>query len=215
MHSTQKIIKKKRITFISLLFASIPVALIYLFLREIPVLNSLFVNYIYSGTSIFFPFLPYTNIVFNFSTSHLLDIIIILNIIGSLERTGYHYYTNVILKKNYLEVYPELYFLETNEMQEESTLNANLILSYKKNLDTLVNESSGESTFYRKSIIKANRFSNNRGYCGSRFKIECINLNTNFQNFSTNILINYHLPSKNNNLFSNSFENFHQEEGIY
>lgn len=213
MQSSRKI-TNKRLTFISLLFGSIPVAFIYLFLRDIPVLNSLFVNYVNSGTSIFFPFLPYTNIVFNFSTSHLIDIIIIINIIGSLERTGYHYYMNVCLKKNYLEVYPELYYLETNEMQEVSYLNTDLILGLKENSGILEDERSGETTFYQESIIKANRLRNNHHECyGSRFKMECTNLNTNFQNFSTNILINYHLPSKNNIIFSNFFENFHQEGG--
>lgn len=213
MHSTPKIIKKKRITFISFLFTCIPVAFLYLFLRDIPMLNSLFVNYVNSGTSIFFPYLPYSNIVFNFSTSHLIDIIIIINIISVLERTGYQYYMNVCLKKDYLEVYPELYFIGTNETQEESSLNTNLALCLNKDSGALVNERSGESTFYKRSIIKANQFSKKHGYYGSRFKTESTNLNTIFQKFLTNILINYHLPSKNNNIFSNSFENFHQEEG--
>ena len=213
MHSTPKVIKKKRITFVSFLFTCIPVAFLYLFMRDIPMLNSLFVNYVNSGTSIFFPYLPYSNIIFNFSTSHLFDIIIIINIISVLERIGYHYYMNVCLKKNYLEVYPELLFLDTNETQEESSLNANLILGLKKYSGTLDNERSGGSTFYKKSIIKINQFSNNRGYYGSRFKIESTNLNTIFQQISTNILINYNLPSKYNNIFSNSFENIHPEGG--
>ena len=214
MHSTPKIIKKKRITLISFLFTCIPVAFLYLFMRDIPVLNSLFVNYVNSGTSIFFPYLPYSNIVFNFSTSHLLDIIIIINIIGVLERAGYHYYLNVCLKKDYLEVYPELVFLGINETQEESSQNANLILGLKKYSGTLDTERSGESTFYKTSMIKINQFSNYRGYYGSRFKTESTNLNTIFQKLSTNILINYNLPSKYNNIFSNSFENIHQEGGI-
>jgi len=213
MHSTRNITKKKRIRLISFLFTCIPIAFIFLFLRDIPMLNSLFVNYVNSGTSIFFPFLPYSNIVFNFSTSHLIDIIIIINIIGSIQRTGYYYYMNVILKKSYLEVYSELNFLGTNETQEEPSLNTNLILGLNKNSGTLVNERSAEYVFYQKSKIKANQFSNNRGYYVSRFKIECTNLNTIFQKLSTNILINYHLPSKNNKFFSNSFKNFHQEEG--
>ena len=229
MHSSRKITKLKRISIIPFLLGCIPIVFIYLFLRDLPLLNSLFVDYVNSGTSIFFPFLPYSNIVFNFSTSHLIDIIIIINIIGSVERTGYHYYMNVCLKKDYIDLYLESFFLETNETQEELYLNSDLILSLKEDSDTLVNECSGEYTLYQKSRIKANYFSNKSGYNSRIFKMKHKYLNflydsnkkytqhknnyTIYQKFSTNNVKNYHFPSKNNNIFSNFFENFHQEEG--
>lgn len=103
MHSTRKISILKRISIVLFFIACVPITFIYLFLRDILLLNSLFNDYINSGTSLFLPFLPYNNIVFQFSTGHLIDIIIIINIITFIESSGYQYYMNVCLKKNFLK----------------------------------------------------------------------------------------------------------------
>ena len=229
MHSTQRTSKLERTSIIIVFLACIPITFIYLFLRDISLLNSFFNDYITSGTSIFLPFLPYTNIVFQFSTGHLIDIIIIINIITFIERGGYQYYVKICLKKNYLEIYSDPYFLETKGTQEESSLNSDLQISLKDEINTIINESSVEFDFYQKRRIKTNHFSSKSGYYNIKFKMKqnylnylCNSSNKNsqhkknipvFQKFSTNNLINYHLPSKNNNIFSNFFENFHQEEG--
>jgi len=230
MPFTQKINTLKKISIIPFLFAGIPAVFIFLFLRDVPLLNSLFIDYVNSGTSLFLPFLPYVNIVFQFSTGHLIDIIIIINIISFIERSGYQYYVKVCLEKNYLDMYSDPFLLETDRSPEESFPNSNLLISLKDKTDTVNNESSVDFDLYLKSRIKTNHFNSKRGYYSSTFKMKqnylnylCNFRNKNsqykkniivFQKFSIITLINYHLPSKNNNIFSNSNENIHQEEGI-
>jgi hypothetical protein len=190
-----------------------------MFLRDIPLLNSLFNNYVSSSTSLFLPFLSSSNIVFQFSTGHLIDIIIIINIIAFIDRGIYQYYVNV--EKNYLETYLEPYFLETRETQEESSQISNLIIGLKYDSSTTINESSVEFNFYQKCRINANNYSSKSGYYSSINKLHNCSKKNNrhkinlfiFQKFSINTLTNYHLPSKNN-IFSDSNENIQQEEGI-
>ena len=222
MLSTQKISKLERTSIFLVFLACVPVTFMYMFLRDISLLNSFFNDYITSGTSLFFPFLPYTNIVFQFSTGHLIDILIIINFITFIERGGYQYYVKVCLKKNYLELYSDPYFLETKGTQEESSLNSNLIIDLKDDSGITINESSVEFNFYQKSRINNSQFSSKSGYCSSINKLHNSSKKNNrhkinlfiFQNFSTYTLTNYHLPSKNNNIFSHSNENIQQEEGI-
>jgi len=226
MHSTQKITKLKKITIVSYLLACIPIAFIYLFLRDIPLLSSLFIEYVNSGTSIFLPFLTSSTIVFQFTTGHLIDIIIIFNIVNFLERGGYHYYVKVCLKKNYLELYPETNFLEFYETREESPLNSDLLLPLKSNSGKIVNEDSDENNFDKMSRININHFNNKYGYYSCLPKMKHNQFNslgnnrkkkTLFNNFYTFFLYysteDYHLPSKNNCLFPNSSQNFYKEEG--
>ena len=222
MLSTQKISKLERTSIFLVFLACVPVTFMYMFLRDISLLNSFFNDYITSGTSLFFPFLPYTNIVFQFSTGHLIDIIIIINFITFIERGGYQYYVKVCLKKNYLELYSDPYFLETKGTQEESSLNSNLIIDLKDDSGITINESSVEFNFYQKSRINNSQFSSKSGYCSSINKLHNSSKKNNrykknlfiFQKFSTNTLTNYHLPSENNNIFSDFNENIQQEEGI-
>ena len=84
------------------------------------------------------------------------------------------------------------------------------------------NESSVEFNFCEKTRINNSQFSS-KSKCGSSInKLHSSSKKNNrhkinlfiFQNFSTNTLTNYHLPSKNNNFFSHSNENIQQEEGI-
>ena len=219
MHSTRKISILKRISVILLFFAYVPITFTYMFLRDIPLLNSLFNNYVSSSNSLFLPFLSSSNIVFQFSTGHLIDIIIIINIIAFIDRGIYQYYVNV--EKNYLETYLEPYFLETRETQEESSQISNLIIGLKYDSSTTKNESSVKLNFYQKSRINNSQFSSKSGYYSSINKLHNCSKKNNrhkinlfiFQKFSINTLTNYHLPSKNN-IFSDSNENIQQEEGI-
>ncbi len=228
MKSTRKINSLIRISIIPIFFACLPIAFINSFFSFIPVLNSLFIDYINSGTSFFLPFLSYSNIVFHFSTGHLVDIFIIFNIISFIERSGYQYYVDICLKKNYIELYSESYFLETDGKQEESFLNSNIILNLKEDSNIIINERSVD--FYQESRIKANPFRSNSGCYSNIIKMKLTKFNylhnsskknnrhkinlSIFQHYSTNTLINYHLPSKNNNIFSDSNQNIQQEEGI-
>ena len=204
MHSTRKISILKRISVILLFFAYVPITFTYMFLRDIPLLNSLFNNYISSSTSLFLPFLSSSNIIFQFFTGHLIDIIIIINIIAFIERGGYQYYVKVCLEKNYLEIYSDPYFLETKGTQEESSLNSNLIIDLKDDSSTTKNESSVKLNFYQKSRINNSQFSSKSGYYSSINKLHNCSKKNNrhkinlfiFQKFSINTLTNYHLPSK-------------------
>lgn len=221
MISTQRISKLERTSIILVFLACVPITFIYMFLRDFSLLNSFFNDYVVSGTSLFLPFLPYTNIVFHFSTGHLIDLIIIFNIISIIERSGYQYYVKVCLEKNYLEIYSDPYFLETKGTQEESSLNSNLIIDLKDDSSTIKNESSVKLNFYQKSRINNSQFSSKSGYYSSINKLHNCSKKNNrhkinlfiFQKFSINTLTNYHLPSKNN-IFSDSNENIQQEEGI-
>ena len=226
MLSTQNITTLKNVTILPFLFTCLPIAFIYLFLRDIPLLSSLFSEYINSGTSLFFPFLSSNIIVFQFTIGHLIDIIIVNNIVVLLESGGYHYYMNVCLRG----IYSETCFLEINRTQDESSLKLDSILRIKDESNTLFIESSAEFNFYEKNRIRANYFSSRNGYCSSLIKIKLNNLKylhkshkkitqyknyyTPFRTYSTSNLVNYHLPSKNNCLFSYSNIYTQQEEGI-
>jgi hypothetical protein len=146
MYFTQKIAKLKKISIIPILIATVPFAFIYLFLRDIPFLRSLFIDYVDSGNSLFFPFLSSTTIVFQFTTGHLIDILIVGNIIAFLERGGYHY-VNVCLKRNYLVVYSESNYLDFNIPQEEPSVNSELPLCLKRESNPIVNDESSDN-FY-------------------------------------------------------------------
>lgn len=217
MLSTRKIIKLERTSILIVFLACIPITFIYMFLRDISMLNSLFIDYVNSGSSLFLPFLPSSNIVFQFSTGHLIDIIIIINIITFIQRSAYQYYVKICLKRNYFEIYSDPYLPEAEETQEESLLNSNLIFDLKNETGITINENSVEFNIYQKnricSINKLKRdkttYLHKSSNKNNRHKINLFI----FQKFSTNTSINYHLPSKNNNIFSNSKENIQQEEG--
>ena len=79
---------------------SFPVAFMCMFIKDVPVLSSLFDDYILTGKSIFIQILPNINILWflpqdvqitYFSIGHLLDIIIIVNIMFYIETNVYHY----------------------------------------------------------------------------------------------------------------------------
>ncbi len=225
---TQKITKLKKVSIVPFILASIPFAFIYLFLRDIPFLSSLFIDYVDSGNSLFFPTLYSPIIAFQFTTGHLIDIIIVINIVAFLERGGY-YYVNACLKRNYLEMNSELVFLDTQRTREESTLKSDLPLGLKQDTSTIVNEESiGINTVIKRGINNSNT-SNKSGYYHNlvelmnyyqlnfplnfRKKITSKNnFNAFFQYFSKNI-INYDLLSKNSCIYSNSNRNIINVEG--
>jgi len=228
MNFTQKITKLKKVSIVPFLFASIPFAFIYLFLRDIPFLSSLFIDYVDSGNSLFFPSLYSPIIAFQFTTGHLIDIIIVINIVAFLERGGY-YYVNACLKRNYLEMNSELVFLDTHRTREDSSRNSELPLGLKRDTSTIVNEGPIENNFETKSRIKINHIGIESGYYRNSNKVKHNQFNSlrnfrkkntlnnnfypSFQYCSTNHIIKYHFPSTNNCISSNSIEIIQKVEG--
>ena len=112
MKHSQKIDILNKILSLGLFFILIPITIIYLLSRDISNLSTFYNFYFTSGKSLFFPFLPYNNILWflpekdqfiQFSTGHLIDVILIMNIVAFVERSCYHYYVKVCLNKNYQE----------------------------------------------------------------------------------------------------------------
>lgn len=110
MRYTQKLFISKNLLILIFFFVCIPITFIYGFLRDIHYLISIFNDYITSGSSIFLPFLPSSNIFWflpdkiqfiPFSSGFLIDIIIIINLGALAERSAYHYFIKVCLEENY------------------------------------------------------------------------------------------------------------------
>jgi len=188
---------------------------IFMCLRDVPVLSSLLTEYIASGKSFFIPILPYINILgfipheshtIQFSLGHLIDIIIIYNIICYIDTGCYHYFKNAFLNED-----TKIYFyisLGSLGLNDES-------------IDYLENKSKGEHNkrdfrlnekihnFYEnlRRKIYTNKFNQNRilhrkskYILYNRYKnllISCYH--SNFESFLIFRLINhYHLPKINN-----------------
>jgi len=73
-------------------------------LKDLPVISSVIKEYIESGKSFFLPSIPYYNLLIeisqrfpnaNFTTGHLLDLIIIINLVFYIESSIYHYLKKV------------------------------------------------------------------------------------------------------------------------
>ncbi len=112
MHHTQKLDILKKAIVLILFFAYIPITFIFLLYKDTPGLSAFFKEYLTSGKSLFLPFLPYNNILWflpeeyqfiQFSIGHLIDIILIINFVAFVERSGYHYFVKVCLNENYQE----------------------------------------------------------------------------------------------------------------
>ena len=99
----------KIVVILVVIFSYLPSLFIFMCLRDVPVYSSLLTEYITSGKSIFIPILPYINILgflphesqtIQFSLGHLIDIIIIYNIICYIDTVFYHYFKNAFLNED-------------------------------------------------------------------------------------------------------------------
>lgn len=99
----------KIVLILGVFFSYLTSLFIFMCLRDVPVLSSLLTEYITSGKSIFIPILPYINILgflpqeshtIQFSLGHLIDIIIIYNIICYIDTGFYHYAKNAFLNED-------------------------------------------------------------------------------------------------------------------
>ena len=113
-----------------------------MFLKDIPILSSLYNDYINSGNSIFFPSLPYINLLwflpekhqmFQFSLGHLIDIFIIINLIPCIETGVYHYIKKVCLNEEPLIfVDKDSHYLGSKEMLFGPTQDPDIIFALKE-----------------------------------------------------------------------------------
>ena len=226
MNSFQKSSILKKMLLVFFFVASIPTTFIYLFIKDLSLFNSLISKYITSGNSFFLPFFSYNTIIFQFSTGHLIDIIIMINLIFFIERLGYQYYMSVCVKNNYLELYFEPIAPNSKEPKVGSILNSNLIINLKDNSDNPIFEKSDEYYFYQKSRTDATQLSSKGEYYNSIVKVRNNKPNflhnhsnqhknnfSMFHKFSTIIRNNYHLPSKKISTFSNPYKYYTQKEG--
>jgi hypothetical protein len=230
MTTTQKISTLKIISIVPFVLASIPIAFVYFFLRDLPLWSSSFIEYVHAGNSIFFPFFSSHTIIFQFTTGHLIDIIVVVNFITFLERIGYYYYQKVCLKRNYLDLSSETGFLEFNKMQEESQLISDFLLSLKGDTTPILNEELLNTKDEKKSRIYTNYifyekrdyvsitslkrtlfnpFRNLRKRIAHQYKYSTLFLNSSTYCFPTN----YYPPSRSNCAFSNPYINIQKEEG--
>ncbi len=113
------------------------VSLIYMFLRDVPVLLSLFEKYFTSRNSFFFPFIPNINIlwfipekyqIFPLSIGQLIDILIIINIISYIDSSFYHYVKNICLNNESLTfTFLDLYTFGNNGELRTQSQDPNII----------------------------------------------------------------------------------------
>lgn len=106
MYNGKNLNKLKLILIFVFISLCLPETFIYMFLRNVPFVSSFLYGFITSGNSIFIPSLPYINIlwflpdryqIIQFSSGHLIDIIIIINLSFSIQVGFYHYIKIVCL----------------------------------------------------------------------------------------------------------------------
>lgn len=118
--------KKLRVIIVTLfIFSCIPITLLYLFIRDISSISSFLNNYIGTGNSLFIPILPNYNLlwylpepfnVIQFSLGHLIDIFILINIIGYIQTSIYHYFIKrLYFDENIPSFYLNLITLKTGQ----------------------------------------------------------------------------------------------------
>lgn len=229
MKSSQKNKLLKDLLIIIIFIAIIPITLVYNFIKDFSTFNSFIYDYLTSGHSFFFPFIKSYTIIFpTFSTGHLIDIIIFINITGIVERLSYQYYMTIVLKNDYLDFGTDFYPLEFKDTEEELFLISDLTINLEECSSTNVN-----SNYQANCLFKKNRFGStqlpgksryhfsinqrkyHRNYCLHTYICnQSKNSYSTFKELITNFLLNIYLPSKNISISSSFNENYIQKEGI-
>jgi hypothetical protein len=194
-----------------------------LLLRDISSLNSFLNDYFSSGRSIFLPFLPYSNLlwflpkgdqIIKFSTGQLIDIILLINIIAFIERSGYHYYMKVCLSKNYIGSQSFDYQDQTCDLSRETSIffglnqyssyhfqDQELNIEFKQKKNQHENNSNFE-VFLRKERESKN-LEQNRILLKKSYKKNLNSYSSEFIQFFNTLLINYYLhPQISNSTYS-------------
>ncbi|MFX1275382.1 MAG: hypothetical protein ACFFAH_03015 [Promethearchaeota archaeon] len=158
---------KNLICILILVFISscFPITFINMFLGDIPFFSSLLKEYFTSGKSIFFPSLPYINIlefipkeyqIIQFSMGQLIDIVIIFNFFCYLDTLFYHYVKSAFLnEEDRLLIYMGTYFLGTKGKFDAQYQDLDLIFGVKDELRYYLDDK-------RLDVIKRNSRKNER-----------------------------------------------------
>lgn len=123
MQNDKKLKNLKIILILVFISSCFPITFINIFLGDIPFLSSLLKQYITSGKSIFFPSLPYINLlqfipdqyqIIQFTMGQLIDIVIVANFFCYLDTIFYHYVKSAFLnEEDRFLIYMGTYFFGT------------------------------------------------------------------------------------------------------
>ena len=191
-----------------------PIAFFCMFLINVPVFSSLFNNFFTSGNSIFFPSFPYINIVWflpekihlvQFSVGRLIDFIIIINIIYSIETSFYHYIIRVCFNGNTLMFnYIDLSFIGSKEKIDGKSQYPNKLFGFNVELINYLEDDF--SNFIKRNCQLSKK--NDRYYSHfmrKRYKniiIQDILLNRKSKFIFNNLYKNLHV-SRDHSIFDN------------
>ncbi|MFX1280677.1 MAG: hypothetical protein ACFFA3_14980 [Promethearchaeota archaeon] len=227
MKSSQKNKILKDLLIIIIFIATIPITLVYMFIKDFSTFNSFIYDYLTSGNSFFFPFIKSDNIIFQFSSGHLIDIIIFINITGIVERLSYQYYMAIILKNNFYDFSTDLYPLEFKGSEEELFPLSDLTINLEECSSIAMNSNTQANCLFKKYRFRSIQLSGKSRYHFSinqmKYHRSCLhnykcdqskNSYSTFKELITNFLLNIYLPSKNNSISSSFNENNIQKGGI-
>ncbi|MFX1273873.1 MAG: hypothetical protein ACFFBP_14190 [Promethearchaeota archaeon] len=129
MHKEKKNIKFIALFLVISFLSLLPVIFIYLQLTNTSVFSIFFQDYILSGNSLFFPYFPRIEIIPSipsssnlggFTLGHLIDLIIIINLLFLLDTTFYHYIKVVFISRKF-QIYLYIDFCELNTNDDSQT----------------------------------------------------------------------------------------------
>lgn len=227
---TRKLSILNKIFIITFFFACIPVTLLYLLLKDFSSLNSFFNDYFSSGKSLFLPFLPYSNLfvilpegdqIIKFSTGHLIDIILLINIIAFVQRSGYHYFVKVCLSNNYINSYYLDYSEQICDLSKESNIFFGLnqdsteklqdqVLNFKFKQNKSLPEIGNNINCYLRKTAETNYLKQNNKLYQISHGIYLDSFSSEVLNLLTIFLVIHHLCPHISNL-TNSFKIIQQE----
>ncbi len=130
MKNYHKLEKLKVILILIFITSFFLVSIIYMILKDIPVLISFLEKYFTSGNSFFFPVIPNINLFWflpekyqfiHLTIGQLIDIFIIISIIIHIDSSVYHYVKNVCLKNDLgTFTFLDLYLRNNAELRSQS-----------------------------------------------------------------------------------------------
>ncbi len=145
MINHKKLNKLKLILVISSISFSFIFIILIILLKDIPLLPALIKEYIESGKSFFIPSIPNNNLLVisakkfpnaNFTVGHLVDLIIMMNIVVYIESSIYHYIKKVYFantKSGYYEFsvfYHKGIYLQNHDINDEISIDKQFIQKF-------------------------------------------------------------------------------------
>lgn len=106
MNNIKQLKKIYVILIIISLFSIIPIMSTYFLLRDISIISNSLNTYISSCNSLFLPFIPSFTLLsisstFQFGIGHIIDIIIIINVVSLIQTASYHYINMVYINRKF------------------------------------------------------------------------------------------------------------------